>query len=66
MQQQMDQIVEYLQEINEKVDDILCAQKDAVLAQVIGVNLVIEDALAVRDEVGRDRRSPGRRFSRHP
>lgn len=53
MQQQMDQIVEYLQEINEKVDDILCAQKDAVLAQVIGVNLVIEDALAVRDEVGR-------------
>lgn len=53
MQQQMDQIVEYLQEINEKVDDILRAQKDAVLAQVIGVNLVIEEALAVRAEVGR-------------
>ncbi|MCV7227577.1 hypothetical protein [Mycolicibacterium komossense] len=53
MQQQMDQIVEYFQEINEKVDDILRAQKDAVLAQMIGVNLVIEEALAVRDEVGR-------------
>lgn len=53
MQQQMDQIVEYLVEINEKVDDILRAQKDAVLAQMIGVNLVVEEALAVREEVGR-------------
>ena len=53
MQQQMDQIVEYLQEINEKVDDILRAQKDAVLAEMIGVDLVIEDALTVRDQVGR-------------
>lgn len=53
MQQQMDQIVEYLQEINEKVDDILRAQKDAVLAQMIGVNLVIEEALTVREQVGR-------------
>lgn len=53
MQQQMDQIVEYLQEINEKVDDILRAQKDAVLAEMIGVDLVIEEALTVRDQVGR-------------
>ncbi|MCB9410459.1 hypothetical protein [Mycolicibacterium sp.] len=53
MQQQMDQIVEYLQEINEKVDDILRAQKDAVLAEMIGVDLVVEDALTVRDQVGR-------------
>lgn len=53
MQQQMDQIVEYLQEINEKVDDILRAQKDAVLAEMIGVELVVEDALTVRDQVGR-------------
>lgn len=53
MQQQMDQIVEYLQEINEKVDDILRAQKDAVLANMIGVDLAIEDALTVRDQVGR-------------
>lgn len=53
MQQQMDEIVEYLALINEKVDDILRGQKDAVLADMIGVDLMIEDALAVRDEVGR-------------
>ncbi|MGD1344272.1 hypothetical protein ACKUU1_00945 [Mycobacterium seoulense] len=53
MQQQMDQIVEYLQEINEKVDDILRAQKDRVLAEMIGVDLVIEEALTVREQVGR-------------
>ncbi|MBH0102098.1 hypothetical protein I6E68_09350 [Salinibacterium sp. NSLL150] len=53
MQEQMDDIVEYLQEINEKVDDILRSQKDAVLADVIGVDLIIEDALAVRNRVGR-------------
>lgn len=53
MQQQMDQIVEYLQEINAKVDDILRNQKDAVFAKIIGVDLVIEEALTVRDQVGR-------------
>lgn len=53
MQQQMDEIVEYLELINEKVDDILRGQKDAVLADMIGVDLIIEDALTIRDEVGR-------------
>lgn len=53
MQQQMDEIVEYLELINEKVDDILRGQKDAVLADMIGVDLIVEDALTVRDEVGR-------------
>jgi hypothetical protein len=53
MQQQMNEIVEYLQEINEKVDDIIRSQKDAVLADMIGVDLVIEEALTVRDQVGR-------------
>jgi hypothetical protein len=53
MQEQMDEIVEYLQEINEKVDDILRSQKDAVLADMIGVDLIIEDALTVRNHVGR-------------
>jgi len=52
MQHQMDEIVVYLQEINEKVDDILRSQKDAVLADMIGVDLIIEEALTVRDEVG--------------
>jgi hypothetical protein len=53
MQQQMDEIVEYLKEINEKVDDILRGQKDAVLADMIGVDLIIEEALTVREQVGR-------------
>lgn len=53
IEQQMDEIVEYLQEINEKVDDILCGQKDAVLADMIGVDLIIEEAWTVRDQVGR-------------
>jgi hypothetical protein len=53
MQEQMDEIVEYLQEISEKVDDILRSQKDAVLADMIGVDLVIEEALTIRHQVGR-------------
>lgn len=53
MQQQMDEIVDYLELINEKVDDILRGQKDAVLADMIGVDLIVEEALTVRDEVGR-------------
>lgn len=53
MQQQMDEIVEYLREINEKVDDILRGQKDAVLADMIGVDLIVEEALTVREHVGR-------------
>lgn len=52
MQQQMDQIVEYLQEINEKVDDILRNQKDTVLSQMIGVDLMLNEAITVREHVG--------------
>lgn len=53
MQQQMDEIVEYLQEIHVKVDGILQRQKDAVFADMIGVDLVVEEALTVREKVGR-------------
>ncbi|MDZ4179980.1 MAG: hypothetical protein U1E29_12240 [Coriobacteriia bacterium] len=53
IEQQMEEIVEYLQEINEKVDDILRCHKDAVLADMIGVDLIIEEAWTVRDRVGR-------------
>ncbi len=49
----MDEIVEYLAEISEKVDDIIRGQKDAVLADMIGVDLIIEEALTIRDQVGR-------------
>lgn len=53
MQEQMDAIVEYLQEVSEKLDDVLRAQKDSVLADMVGVDLVIEEALTIRDQVGR-------------
>jgi hypothetical protein len=53
MQQAMDEITDYLAVIDEKVDDILRAQKDAVLADMIGVDLVIEEAMTIRAEVGR-------------
>jgi hypothetical protein len=53
MQQAMDEISEYLAIIDEKVDDVLRAQKDAVFADMIGVDLVIEEAMTVRGQVGR-------------
>lgn len=53
MQQAMDEITNYLAMIDEKVDDVLRAQKDAVLADMIGVDLVIEEAMTVREHVGR-------------
>ncbi|MFF9346447.1 hypothetical protein [Streptomyces sp. NPDC014734] len=53
MQQTMGEITDYLATIDEKVDDVLRAQKDAVLADMIGVDLVIEEAMTVREQVGR-------------
>ena len=52
MQQSIDELKEYLAQIDEKVDDILRAQKDAVFADMIGVDLIIEEAMTVRDHVG--------------
>jgi hypothetical protein len=53
MQQTIDEILDYLAAIDEKVDDILRAQKDAVLADMIGVDFVIEEAMTIREHVGR-------------
>ena len=53
MQQMMDEITDYLAAIDEKVDDILRAQKDSVFADMIGVDLMIEEAMTVREGVGR-------------
>lgn len=52
MQQAMDEIRDYLAKIDEKVDDVLRAQKNAVLANMIGADLVIEEALTIREHVG--------------
>ncbi len=53
MQQTMDEILDYLERIDKKVDDVLRGQKDAVLADVVGADLVIEEAMTVREQTGR-------------
>ena len=53
MRQTMDEITDYLAMIDEKVDDVLRAQKDAVLARMIGLGLVIEETLTLREHGGR-------------
>ena len=53
MQQTMDEITDYLAKIDEKVDDILRAQKDAALAEMIGVGFVIDEAMTIREHTGR-------------
>ncbi len=52
MQQTMDEITHYLAAIDEKVDDVIRAQKDAVVADMLGVDLVIEEAMTIREQVG--------------
>ena len=53
MQQAMDEITDYLATIDAKLDDVLRAQKDAVVADMIGVGLVIEEAMTIREHGGR-------------
>jgi hypothetical protein len=53
MQQTMDEITDYLAVIDAKVDAVLRAQTDAVVADMMGVELVIDEALTIRDQVGR-------------
>jgi hypothetical protein len=53
MEQAMDEISDYLAVIDAKVDDILRGQKDAVLADMIGVEMVIDEGTMIRAQVGR-------------
>ncbi|MER5661779.1 hypothetical protein [Streptomyces mirabilis] len=53
MQQSMAEITDYLATIDEKVDDVLRAQKDTVLARMIGLGLVIEETMTIREKRGR-------------
>lgn len=53
MQQTMDEITDYLAVIDAKVDDVLRSQKDAVIADMIGVDFVLDEAMTIRDSVGR-------------
>ncbi|MGW5343682.1 hypothetical protein [Streptomyces sp. NPDC004050] len=53
MQQAMDEITDYLATIDEKLDDVLRAQEDVALSKMVGAEFVIEEAMTIRDEVGR-------------
>lgn len=53
MQQTMAEITDYLAKIDEKLDDVLRAQTNQVLARMDGVDLAINEAMSVRDTVGR-------------
>lgn len=52
MQQTMSEITDYLATIDAKLDDVLRAQKDAVVADMIGVGMVIDEAMTIREGVG--------------
>ena len=53
MQQQMDEITDYLATIDQKLDDVLRAQTNQVLARLDGVDLAVREAMSVREAVGR-------------
>jgi hypothetical protein len=53
MQQTMDEITDYLATIDEKLDDVLRAQDDAVWADMIGAGLDIDEAMNIREHAGR-------------
>ncbi len=53
MKQSMDEITAYLAKIDAIVDDILRAQKHAVLADMIGVDVTINEAMTLRAHMGR-------------
>ncbi|MGI8521514.1 MAG: hypothetical protein ACR2MC_13110, partial [Actinomycetota bacterium] len=51
--QTMDEITDYLATIDEKLDGVLRAQTNQVLARMDGVDLAIMGAMSVREAVGR-------------
>lgn len=53
MQQTMQEITAYLETIDEKVDDVLRAQKDAALSELIGAGFVIDRATSIWESMGR-------------
>jgi hypothetical protein len=53
MQQSMDEITDYLAAIDAKVEDVLRAQKDAVLSRMIGVGMVIDETMTIREKRGK-------------
>jgi hypothetical protein len=53
MQQQMHAVMEYLATIDGKLDNVLRAQTNQVLARLDGVDLAVREGMSVREAVGR-------------
>jgi hypothetical protein len=53
MQQQMNEITDYLATIDQKLDAVLRSQTNQVLARLDGVDLAVREAMSVREAVGR-------------
>ena len=53
MEQMIEEITEYLASIDRKLDDVLRAHQDAVLADMIGVGFDIDEAMTLREHGGR-------------
>jgi len=53
MQQAMDEITDYLETIDKKLDSVLRMQLNQVLAEMDAVDLAIQEAMTVREHVGR-------------
>ena len=47
MQQTMDEITDYLERIDAKLDDVLRAQKDSVVSRLTGTGMAIDEAMTV-------------------
>ena len=52
LEQSIKEITEYLATIDKKVDDLLQDQKDEAIADLAGISLTVQEALAIRDKVG--------------
>lgn len=53
MQQAMAEITDYLARIDEKLDDVIRSQTNQVLARMDGVAFALDEAMSVRESVGR-------------
>ena len=53
IQQAIEQITTYLEDIDAKLDDLLRVQTNEVLARLDGVDAAVREAMTVRDAVGR-------------
>lgn len=53
MQQTMDEITDYLQRIDTKLDDVLRAQKDSVVSRLTGAGMAIDEAMTVSRSRGK-------------